>query len=60
MNQELREILISLQNRIKKLENDIEDLSNMELMYRPPDREDHVNIVQYLNEIEERVKNLEK
>jgi hypothetical protein len=32
----------------------------MELMYRPPDREDHVNIVQYLNEIEERVKNLEK
>jgi hypothetical protein len=60
MSQELREMLISLQNRIENLEIGIKELSNMELMYRPPHREEHVNIVQYLNEVEERLKNLEK
>jgi hypothetical protein len=30
------------------------------LMYRPPGENEHVNIVQYMNEVDKRLKELEK
>jgi hypothetical protein len=52
MNQELN----SLIDRIERLEA---SLYNLRLMYRPLGREEHVNITEYLDEVEERLKNLE-
>lgn len=53
-------MLIFLQNKIKDLEKVVNNLSEpLELMYRPPERGDHVNIVEYLNEIDSRVKKIE-
>lgn len=53
MNQELN----SLIERIERLEA---SLYNLRLMYRPPEREDHVSITEYLDEVEGRIKNLEE
>lgn len=53
MNQDLN----SLIERIERLEA---SLYNLRLMYRPPEREEHVSITEYLDEVENRIKNLEK
>ena len=53
MNQDLNYLI----ERIEELEA---SLYNLRLMYRPPDREEHVNITEYLDEVEERLKKLEK
>lgn len=52
MNQDLN----SLIERIERLE---ECLYNLRLMYRPPEREEHVSITEYLDEVENRIKKLE-
>lgn len=43
-------------NRIEELEK---SLYNLRLMYRPPEREEHVNITEYLDEVEQRLRKLE-
>ena len=53
-------MLISLQKKIENLEEKVNELSEpLELMYRPPEKGNHVNIVEYLNEIDSRIKKLE-
>ena len=52
MNQDLN----SLVERIELLE---ESLYNLRLMYRPPERGEHVNITEYLDEVEQRLRKLE-
>lgn len=59
MNQ-VKEMLISLQKKLEILEERVNELSEpLELMYRPPERGEHVNIVEFLNEIDSRLKKLE-
>lgn len=52
MNQDLN----SLIERIERLEA---SLYNLRLMYKPPEREDHINVTEYLDEVENRIKKLE-
>ena len=52
MNQDLNYLI----ERIEELEA---CLYNLRLMYRPPEREEHVNITEYLDEVEQRLKKLE-
>jgi hypothetical protein len=52
MNQDLN----SLIERIERLEA---SLYNLRLMYRPPEREEHVSITEYLDEVDKRIEILE-
>ena len=50
-----------LETKVKRIEEKLNQLPiPFRLMYRPPEREQHVNIVQYLDEIDKRLKDLEK
>ena len=52
---------IAQQNRkIAQLEIELMQMKAMKLMYRPPGASDHMNIVEYLDNIEERLRCLEK
>ena len=58
--EDLIEILSSLVKRVESIEEKLNQLPiPFELMYRPPETETHVNVVQYLNEIDKRIKELE-
>lgn len=55
----LIEALNILEKRLEAIESHLKLLPiPFELMYRPPGR-DHVNIVEYLNEVDNRLTNLE-
>lgn len=57
---QVKETLISLQKKLEILEERVNELSEpLELMYRPPEKGEHVNIVEFLNEIDNRLKKLE-
>jgi hypothetical protein len=48
-----------IENLIERIEMLEASLYKLRLMYRPLGREEHVNITEYLDEVEERLKNLE-
>ena len=59
--EELIQKLNLLEIRVKTMEEKLNQLPiPFRLMYRPPEREHHVNVVQYLDEINNRLKELEK
>lgn len=57
MEEQIVEALNSLTNRLNELEQKIDC---MRLMYRPLGREEHMNITEYLDEVEERIQCLEE
>ena len=48
-----------IENLIERIEMLEASLYKLRLMYRPPEREEHVNITEYLDEVEERLRSLE-
>lgn len=59
--EELNQRLSSLERRLARIEEKLDQLPiPFRLMYRPPEREHHVNVVQYLDEIDKRLKALEE
>jgi hypothetical protein len=49
-----------LEKRIERIEEKLNQIPiPFKLMYRPPETEHHVNVVQYLDEIDKRLKELE-
>ena len=58
MQQELP--IESLKTILANLQSQISDLQNPQLMYRPPDGEKHVLITDYLDNVEMRLRALEK
>lgn len=57
MEEQIVEALNSLTNRLNELEQKIDC---MRLMYRPLGRGEHMNITEYLDEVEERIQCLEE
>lgn len=58
--EQLIERLNLLETKVKRMEEKLNQLPiPFRLMYRPPLREQHMNIVDYLNEVEARLKQLE-
>lgn len=58
--EDLIERLNLLETKVKRMEEKLNQLPiPFRLMYRPPEREQHMNIVDYLNEVETRLKQLE-
>jgi tetrahydromethanopterin S-methyltransferase subunit G len=57
MEERIVEALNSLTNRLNELEQKIDCMT---LMYRPLGRDEHMNITEYLDEVEERIKCLEE
>jgi hypothetical protein len=58
--EELTQKLNSLEIRIARIEEKLDRLPfPFRLMYRPPGHENHVNIVQYMDEVDKRLKELE-
>jgi len=50
-----------LETKVKTMEEKLNQLPiPFRLMYRPPEKEHHVNVVQYLDEVDKRLKKLEK
>lgn len=50
-----------LETKVKRMEEKLNQLPiPFRLMYRPPGETEHVNIVQYLDEVDKRLKDLEK
>lgn len=57
---ELIQKLNLLETRIRRIEEKLDQLPiPFRLMYRAPDKTEHVNIVQYLDEVHNRLKELE-
>lgn len=60
-NHEMEEQLSSLTRVVNTLKTKLDQIPlPFKFMYRPPGREFHMNLVDYLNEIEERLQKLEK
>jgi hypothetical protein len=58
---ELNQKLSFLEKRIEKIEEKLNQIPiPFKLMYKPPGEEHHVNIVQYLDKIDKRLKELEE
>jgi len=58
---ELNLKLSFLEKRIERIEEKLNQLPiPFRLMYRPPGEKEHVNIVQYMDEVDKRLKELEK
>lgn len=57
--QQLHQVIAQQNQRIAQLENEIRSLRRMSLMYRPPGTNEHMNIVEYLNTVEERLQCLD-
>lgn len=58
--EELNLKLSFLEKRLERIEEKLNQIPiPFKLMYRPSDKTDYVNIVQYLNEVDNRLKNLE-
>ena len=59
--EELIQKLNLLETKVKTMEEKLNQLPiPFRLMYRPPEKEHHVNVVQYLDEVDKRLKELEK
>ena len=59
--EELTQKLNLLEIRIARIEEKLNQLPiPFRLMYRPPGHKNHVNIVQYMDEVDKRLKELEK
>jgi P2-related tail formation protein len=59
-SKELTMVLNSLEKRIESIERKLESLPiPFKLMYRPPEREDYVNVVDFLDETAKRLKQIE-
>jgi hypothetical protein len=59
--EELTQKLNLLEIRIARIEEKLDQLPiPFRLMYRPPEQKEHVNIVQYMDEVDKRLKELEK
>jgi hypothetical protein len=59
--EELNLKLSFLEKRIEAIEEKLRQIPiPFKLMYRPPEKEHHVNIVEYLDEIDKRLQELEK
>lgn len=57
---ELNLKLSFLEKRLERIEEKLNQIPiPFKLMYRPPERTDYVNVVEYLNEIDNRLKQLE-
>jgi hypothetical protein len=57
---ELNLKLSFLEKRLERIEEKLNQIPiPFKLMYRPPERSDYVNVVEYLNEIDNRLKQLE-
>jgi hypothetical protein len=58
---ELIQRLSLLESKIARIEEKLNQLPiPFRLMYRPPDETEHVNIVQYLDTVDKRLKEIEK
>lgn len=58
--EELTQKLNLLEIRIERIEEKLNQLPiPFRLMYKPPGQEHHVNIVQYMDEVDKRLKELE-
>jgi hypothetical protein len=61
LNQEMEERLSSLTRVVNSLRSKLDQIPlPFKFMYRPPGRDFHLDLVAYLNEIEERLQKLEK
>lgn len=50
-----------LETKVKRMEEKLNQLPiPFRLMYRPPGEKEHVNIVQYMDEVDKRLKELER
>jgi hypothetical protein len=50
-----------LETKVARIEEKLNQLPiPFRLMYKPPEKEEHVNIVHYLDEVDKRLKQLEK
>ena len=59
--EELIQKLNLLEIRVNAMEEKLNKLPiPFRLMYRPPEKEHHVNVVQYLDEVDKRLKELER
>jgi|688.fasta_scaffold05525_8 uncharacterized coiled-coil protein SlyX len=59
--EELNQRLSLLETKVARIEEKLNQLPiPFRLMYRPPEKTEHVNIVQYLDEVDKRLKDLEK
>jgi P2-related tail formation protein len=59
--EQLNQRLSYLEARLGAIEEKLAQIPiPFKLMYKPPEREHHVNVVQYLDEINKRLKELEK
>ena len=56
----LEEVLEMAFQEIQSLKNEIEGLKNPNLMYRRPGADAHEKITDYLDDVDTRLKNLEK
>jgi hypothetical protein len=57
---QLLQVIVQQNRKIAQLEIEIMQLKAMKLMYRPPGANEHMNVVEYLDTIEERLRCLEK
>jgi len=58
--QQLLQVIAQQNRKIAQLEIEVMQLKAMKLMYRPPGASEHMNVVEYLDNIEERLRCLEK
>ena len=59
--EELIQRLNLLETKVKRMEEKLNQLPiPFRLMYRPPGEKEHVNIVQYMDEVDKRLKELER
>lgn len=50
-----------LETKVKRMEEKLNQLPiPFRLMYKPPGEKEHVNIVQYMDEVDKRLKELER
>jgi ParB-like chromosome segregation protein Spo0J len=61
MDDLLMQRLNLLETKVKRMEEKLNQLPiPFRLMYRPPGEKEHVNIVQYMDEVDKRLKELER
>ena len=59
-NYEMEEQVNSLTRTVNNLKQKLDKIPMpFKFMYKPPEREDYMNIVEYLNEIDKRLKEVE-
>jgi len=59
-NYEMEERLNSLTRLVNSFKEKLDQIPMpFKFMYKPPNREEHINLVEYLNEIDKRLKEVE-